>query len=91
MSFVELNDESITIQINDINAAGTKLLTTICRLNHDLTIQKKFEMTEAYNLVRADVDGNLVTCRNIFDDTDPEIHGLSDVLVSKFDADGNFI
>lgn len=91
MSFVELNDESITIQINDINAVGTKLLTTICRLNHDLAIQKKFEMTEAYNLVRADVDGNLVTCRNIFDDTDPEIKGLSDVLVSKFDANGNFI
>ncbi len=91
MNFVELNDESITIQINDINAAGTKLLTTICRLNHDLTIQEKFDMDEAYNLVRADVDGNLVTCRNIFDDTDPEIKGLSDVLVSKFDADGNFI
>lgn len=91
MSFVELNDESITIQINDINAAGTKLLTTICRLNHDLTIQKKFEMSEAFNLVRADVDGNLVTCRNIFDDTDPEIHGQTEVLVSKFDADGNFI
>lgn len=91
MRFIQMDDESITIQVNDINAAGTKLLTTICRLGHDLTIQDKFVMDEAYNLIRVDAEGNLVTCRNIFDDADPEIKGLSDILVTKFDRDGNFI
>ncbi len=91
MRFIQLDDESITIQVNDINAAGTKLLTTICRISHDLTIQDKFEMEEAYNLIRVDAEGNLVTCKNIFDAADPQIKGLSDILVTKFDRNGNFI
>jgi hypothetical protein len=91
MHFIQLDDERITVQINDINAAGTKLLTTICRLSPDLTIQDKFDMDEAYYLIREDVEGNLVTARNIFDAEDPEIKGLSDVLVAKFDPEGNLL
>jgi len=91
MNFEQLGDESITVQINDINAVDTKLLTTICRISPDLTIQDKFDMDEVYYLICEDVDGNLVTSRNIFDAEDPEIKGLSDVLVSKFDSDGNLL
>lgn len=91
MNFIQLDDESITVQVNDINAAGTKLLTTIFRLNPDLTIQDKFDMDEVYYLIREDAEGNLVTARNIFDAEDPEIKGLSDVLVTKFDPDGHLL
>lgn len=91
MNFIQLDDERITVQINDINAAGTKLLTTICRLSPDLTIQDKFDMDEVYYLIREDAEGNLVTTRNIFDAEDPEIKGLSDVLVAKFDPEGNLL
>lgn len=91
MNFIQVDDESITVQINDINAAGTKLLTTICRLSPDLTIQEKVDMNDVYYLIREDAEGNLVTVRNIFDAEDPEIKGLSDVLVTKFDRDGNLL
>jgi hypothetical protein len=91
MRLIQLDTERITVQVNDINASGTKMLTNIYYLNHNLTLQKKFLMEEGYSLLESDEEGNLVTTRNIFDEEDPEIKGLSDVLVEKFDPDGNFI
>jgi hypothetical protein len=88
MRFISLSAEGLTVQINDINAAGTKVLTSVYRLDDDLSLLKKFDMDEAYYLIQADKDNNLVTCRNIFDENDPEIKGLSDALVSTFDPDG---
>jgi hypothetical protein len=88
MRFVRMHEDGMIIQINDINAGGTKMLTTLYRLDDDLNLQKKIEMSEAYNLVEADEQHNIYTARNIFDEQDPEIKGLSDVLVTAFDADG---
>jgi hypothetical protein len=91
MRFVRLSGEDMIIQINDINAAGTKLLTTLYRLDHELSLQKKIEMNEAYFLVQADEDNNFFTSRNIFDESNPEIKGLSDVLVSAYNANGDLL
>ena len=91
MGFVRMGEDEITIQINDINASGTKLLTTLYRIDDDLNVQKKITMNEVYYLVQADEENNLLTARNIFDENNPEIKGLSDVIVSGFNADGGHL
>ncbi|HEY3386110.1 MAG TPA: T9SS type A sorting domain-containing protein, partial [Saprospiraceae bacterium] len=91
MGFVRMGEDDMTIQINDINASGTKLLSTLYRIDDDLNLQKKIVMDEVYYLVQADDENNLFTARNIFDDQNPEIKGLSDVIVSGFTKDGGHL
>jgi|GEM_PF-927298 len=91
MGFVWMGEDDMTIQINDINSTGTKLLTTLYRINDDLNVQKKIVMDEVYFLVQADDENNLFAARNIFDENNPEIKGLSDVIVSGFNANGDLL
>jgi hypothetical protein len=88
MRFIRVYEDNMLVQINDINAAGTKLLTSIYRVSKELTLEKKFDMDDAFNHVHADIDLNLFTVRNIFDANDPQIKGLSDILVSSYTKDG---
>lgn len=91
MSFVRMMPGMITLQISDINASGTKVITSIYRLDENLEILQAFDLDEAYTLIIEDAELNLFTSRNVFDKNDPQIKGLSDVLVSGFDADGELL
>ncbi len=88
MQLVRLDDDELIVQIQDINAAGTKVITSVYRIDGQLNVIKKFDLDGEYRSLVADDQLNLYGCRNIYDENNPEIHGLSDVYVVKFNADG---
>ena len=88
MRFIRMYDDNMLIQINDINTAGTKVLSSVYRVSKELTLENKFDLDLLYQYIRADSNLNLVTVRNVFDANDPNIKGLSDILVSSYTKDG---
>ena len=88
MRFIQMYDDNMLIQINDINAAGTKVLTSVYRVSKELATEKKYDLDLLYPYVQADKDLNIFTVRNVFDDNDPNVKGLSDIIVSSYTRDG---
>ena len=88
MRFIQMYDDNMLIQINDINAAGTKVLSSIYRVSKELAVEKKFDLDLLYPYVQADKDLNIFTVRNVFDENDPNVKGLSDIIVSGYTPDG---
>lgn len=91
MQFLRLDSNQLIVAVRDINAAGTKVIPSIYRLDADLTLIKKINLNEDFKVLMADQDLNVYAMRNAFDEANPEIHGLSDVLVAKYNADGQLI
>ena len=91
MRFVRLEDDQLVVAVRDINAAGTKVIPSIYRLDADLTLIKRVDLDQDFNVLTADEDLNYYAVRNIFDEANPEIHGLSDVLLAKYDSNGQLI
>ena len=89
MNFVKIDSNNLVIQINDINAAGTKVLTSVYKVSaKELVLEKKFDLDLLYPDVRVDDEYNYYSLRNVFDANDPNVKGLSDILVSKYTSDG---
>ncbi|MBK9982007.1 MAG: T9SS type A sorting domain-containing protein [Saprospiraceae bacterium] len=88
MRFVANHDGKILVRIDDINSAVTAVISSLYFLNEDLTVTHQFSLDRQYNFIAADHDDNLFTCTNVYDINDPNIKGLSDVLVSKFNSSG---
>lgn len=88
MSFVSFEEDEMIIRVDDINAANTALVTTVYHVNSNLNITKTVKLDRQYIYVTAEEDGSLLTCTNVYDQSNPDIHGEADVLVSKFNADG---
>lgn len=88
MRFIRMYDDNMLIQINDINAAGTKVLSSVYRVSKELTLEKKYDLDLLYQYIRADSNLNITTVRNVFDANDPNVKGLSDILVSSYTKDG---
>lgn len=89
MNFIEIDSNNLVIQINDINAAGTKVLTSVYKVSaKELVLEKKFDLDLLYPDVRVDDQNNYYSIRNVFDANDPNVKGLSDILVSKYTSDG---
>ena len=88
MRFIRMYDDNMLIQINDINAAGTKVLSSVYRVSKDLTLEKKYDLDNLFQHIRADSNLNILTVRNIFDANDPNIKGVSDILISSYSNDG---
>ena len=90
MRFISFADGKMVIKIDDINASGTELLSSIFIVNEDLNVTRQFALDRQYNIITADKDLNLFACTNVYDTSDVNIKGLSDVLVARFNADGVF-
>ncbi len=88
MRFIRMYDDNMLIQINDINAAGTKVLSSVYRVSKELTLEKKYDLDLLYQYIQADSNLNITTVRNVFDANDPNVKGLSDILVSSYTRDG---
>ncbi|MEO6131617.1 MAG: T9SS type A sorting domain-containing protein [Saprospiraceae bacterium] len=88
MRFLSNADGKLIVRIDDINAAGTEIITSIYFVNSDLTLDHQFNLNQQYNHIALDKDDNLFACTNVYDPADPNIKGLSDVLVSKFNLNG---
>lgn len=88
MSFVSFDEGEMIVRVDDINAANTALITSIYHVDADLHVNKTVKLDRQYIYVTADEAGNLLTCTNIYDLNNPDIHGVSDVLVAKFNVDG---
>ncbi|HEX5112916.1 MAG TPA: hypothetical protein VFV79_08720, partial [Saprospiraceae bacterium] len=88
MSFVSFDEGEMIIRVDDINAANTAIVTSVYHVNSNLDITRTVKLDRQYVAVTADEDGNLLTCTNIYDPNNPDIHGEADVLVSKFNVDG---
>ncbi len=89
MNFLKIDSNNLVIQINDINAAGTKVLTSVYKVSSkELVLEKKFDLDLLYPDVRVDDQYNYYSIRNVFDANDPNVKGLSDILVSKYTSDG---
>jgi hypothetical protein len=88
MSFVSFDEGEMIVRVDDINAANTALITSLYHVDADLKVTKTVKLDRQYVYVAADVDGSLLTCTNIYDQNNPDIHGEADVLVSKFNVDG---
>ncbi|MEP6792905.1 MAG: T9SS type A sorting domain-containing protein [Saprospiraceae bacterium] len=88
MRFVANHDGKLLVRIDDINSAVTAVISSLYFLNDDLTVTHQFSLDRQYNIITADHDDNLFTCTNVYDANDPNIKGLSDVLVSKFNSSG---
>ena len=88
MNFVKVDSNNLVIQINDINAAGTKVLSSIYRIDNELVLKKKFDLDLLYPIVHVDDQDNYYSIRNVFDANDPNVKGLSDILVSKYTSEG---
>ena len=90
MEFLKCDSGEIVVRINDINASNTALLTSVYRLDYDLTLEKEFTMDQSYNHMAVDEDLNIIGVTNVFDPADPNIKGASDVLVTKYNKEGVF-
>ena len=88
MRFVTFDEGEMIIRVDDINASNTAIVSSIYHVDPDLTITKTIKFDRQYLYISTDADGNLFTCTNIFGQGDPNIHGGTDVLVSRFNADG---
>lgn len=91
MQFVGMDQDQLIVSVRDINAAGTKVVPSIYRLDADLNVVKRIDLDQDYNVLTADANLNYYGIRNAFDAANPEIHGLSDVLVAKYNADGQLL
>ncbi len=88
MRFVANHDGKLLVRIDDVNSAVTDVISSLYFLNDDLTLTHEVNFDRQYNIITADQDDNLFTCTNVYDANDPNIKGLSDVLVSKFNSSG---
>jgi len=88
MRFVSFEEGEMIIRVDDINAANTAIITSIYHVDSDLKITKTVKLDRQYIYVSADSVGDLYTCTNVYGQADPNIHGESDVLISRFNADG---
>jgi hypothetical protein len=88
MRFLANHDGKLLVRIDDINSAITAVISSLYFLNEDLTVTNQFTLDRQYNFIAADHDDNFFTCTNVYDINDPNIKGLSDVLVSKFNSSG---
>jgi hypothetical protein len=88
MSFVSFDEGEMIIRVDDINASNTAVVSSIYHVDPDLTVTKTIKFDRQYLYIAADANGNLFTCTNIYGQGDPNIHGESDVLISRFNADG---
>ncbi len=90
MRFIPNHDGTLLVRIDDVNSAVTAVISSLYFLNDDLTLTHQFSLDRQYNIIVTDNDDNLFTCTNVYDANDPNIKGLSDVLVSKFNSSGVF-
>lgn len=88
MSFLSVNDGNIVVKIDDINNSGNALLTSIYKTDYNLNQVKDFNLDRFYNHAITDAASNIYAVTNVYDPADPNIKGESDVLVSKFNSDG---
>ncbi|MEP6646244.1 MAG: T9SS type A sorting domain-containing protein [Saprospiraceae bacterium] len=88
MRFLPNAEGKLIVRIDDINASGTAVISGIYYVNPDLTLNHQITFDQQYNHIIVGTGQNLFTCTNVYDPTDPNIKGLSDVLVSKFNSAG---
>lgn len=88
MSFVSFNEDEMIIRVDDINTSNTAIITSVYHVDSELKVTKTVKLDRQYLYIAADATGNLFTSTNIYDQNDPNIHGESDVLISKFNAEG---
>ena len=88
MQFVRLDPNRLVVQVTDINVAGTKLITSVYHLDGQLNVVRKFDFDRDYRLLVADEDLNFYGCRHAYDESNPEIHGVSDVYLAKYNNAG---
>ena len=88
MAFAAMDETSILVQINDINAAGTKVITSLHSVDKNLDLIRKFNLDNAYTIVTS---GNGAPIYGLTQDNDPgnpQIHGLTDIVLAIYTADG---
>jgi len=88
MRFVSFDEGEMIIRIDDINASNTAIITSVYHVDSDLNITKTVKLDRQYLYVAAGEEGELLTSTNIYDPANPDIHGESDVLISKFNGNG---
>ncbi|MGB4850567.1 MAG: hypothetical protein WBP41_21755, partial [Saprospiraceae bacterium] len=88
MRFVANHDGKLLVRIDDINSAVTAVISSLYFLNDELAVTHQFSLDRQYNYIATDSVDNFFTCTNVYDINDPNIKGLSDVLISKFNSNG---
>ncbi len=88
MSFVNMDVNSMLVQINDINAAGTKVITSLHRVDKDLDLIRKFDLDEAYTIASGGSTSTIYAIAQTSDPANENIHGLTDIVMSVYSADG---
>jgi hypothetical protein len=91
MGFVRFDNGEMIIRIDDINAAGTDLLTTLYNVNEDLEVEDAVSLGKQYQFVQVTDENEFVALSNSFDPNDPLSLGLTDMILSRLDADGGLI
>jgi len=88
MNFLSVENENIAVRMDDINNSGTAVLTTVFHTDYDLAVKDQFDLDRFYNHMTTDADLNVYAVTNVYDPNDPNIKGESDIIVSKFNTQG---
>lgn len=88
MRLISTTDDGMLIAINDINQAGTKVLTTLYWLDNNLNTIRQRTLDDAYPIIREDINGDIIAMKHIFDENDPNIKGFADVYWTRLNSDG---
>ena len=87
-NFLSVAGGNISVRIDDINNQGTAVLSSIFQVDYGLNVTEQFDLDRYYNHMTADASGNIYSVTNVYDPNDPNIKGLSDVYVTKFNEEG---
>jgi hypothetical protein len=91
MGFVHFDDGDMLIRIDDINAAGTALETTLYDVDSDLEIDDVVALGKQYQHLQVANEDEFVALSNSFDPNDPLSLGLTDMILSRLDEDGGLV
>lgn len=86
--FLSVANGNILVRIDDINQLGTAVVTSIYHIDYDLSVNEQFGLDRFYNHLASDQDLNLYGVTNVYDPDDPNIKGESDVIVTRFNNEG---
>lgn len=84
MKFVKCKDGQIIVKIDDINASGTEVLSSVYHLNYDLEQTKTYPLDKQYDFAVADDDNNVYLSKFLWD---PNLYTF-DCRVTKYSVYG---
>ena len=88
MRFVSFSEDEMLVRVDDINASNTALISSLYHVTPDLEVTKTVKLDRQYQFIEQGTDQKLYTFTNIYDPTNPDLYGESDVLVSVFNEEG---